>query len=153
MNKNSINFIKKDYEKLNKENCFTIIKGVQHFAQPHYILFLKNNLIDFLEPVKECYYFRLDYFKLDYFNKRVKNNLSMSKGDLLEIKANENNFIEIFSNYYELKLFKNILNIISSKKDDVILISEMVLNEKNNIRGLFLQNETTLDSAFIQSIN
>ena len=148
MNKSSINFIKKDYEKFNKENCFTTIKGIQHFAQSHYILFLKNNLIDFLEPVKECYYFKLDYFK-----KQVKNILSMSKCDLLSHQLNKNNLIELFKNYYDFKLLKNLLNIIANKKDDVILISEMILNEKNNIRGLFLQNKNTLDSVFIQAIN
>ena len=50
-------------------------------------------------------------------------------------------------------MLKNILNIISSKKDDVILISEVVLNAENNIKGLFLQNKNTLDSAFIQALN
>ena len=152
MNKSSINFIKKDYEKFNKENCFTTIKGFQHFAQPHYILFLKNNLIDFLEPVKECYYFKLDYFKLDYFYKQAKNIISTNKDFLLE-NTQKRKIKTILNNLYEFKVLKNILNIISSKKDDVILISEVVLNAENNIKGLFLQNKNTLDSAFIQALN
>lgn len=152
MNKSSINFIKKDYEKFNKENCFTTIKGVQHFAQPHYILFLKNNLIDFLEPVKECYYFKLDYFKLDYFKKKSKNIISTNKDFLLE-NSQKREIKRILNNIYEFKSLKNILNIISNKKDDVILISEVILNPKNNIKGLFLQNKNTLDSAFLQALN
>ena len=159
MNKTSINFILKDYKKLNKENCFTIIENVQHFVQPSYILFLQQNKIDFLEPVEPCYYFSHNHFKLNYYLKKIKDNeksLLINKNELLEKQPDKkyNNLIKLFdTTFYDTKLLKKIVNIIALNKNDTILVNEIVLDTIFKQQVLFLQNINNNDSAIVLGVD